>query len=126
MRHAERLYEQYKSYNKFFKDNKIKITKEEIGMYYDEFCSSKSLSVHKKNSQTFFDYLINRLHILGLFNMFDYSVPLHHNGHTAMYYHDSTSWQYVGYIEGHLDYTITGKTVKEIEEDFKNMVDFVL
>lgn len=126
MRHSIKLWEHYKSYNKFFKENKISISKEEIDSYYDEFCTSKSLREHKKNSQMYFDYLINRLHLLGLFNMFDYAVPLHYNGYTAMYSHDLDVHMYTGYIVENIDYTIKGKTFADIEADFKNTVDFVL
>ena len=126
MRHSIKLWELYKSYNKFFKENNIKVEKSDIDWIYTEFCTSKSLRVHKKNSQLFFDYLINRLHMLGTFNMFEYAVLLHHNGYTAMYSHDIESNCYTGYIVDHFDYTIKGKRIEDIEADFKNTVDFVL
>lgn len=126
IRHSLRLYDHYKDYNKFFKENKLEILQETIDMYYDEFCTSTSLRKYEKSSVKFFEYLIHRLHMLGTFNMFDYDVPLLYKGYKAIFSFDAKHERYYGYVEGHFDCDISGNTYSDIEEDFKNTVDYVL
>ena len=126
MRHSLKLWNHYKSYKKFFKANGIKVEKGLDKFYYDEFCTSRSLRVHSITSQTYFDYFIHRLHMLGTFNMFDYGVPLSYKGYNANYAYDAKLQEYVGHVEGEFDSAICGKTLALIEDDFHNMVDYVI
>lgn len=126
MRYSIRLYNHYKDFNRFFKENKIDVAKEQIDMYYMEFCTSKSLRKYQKDSEKFFDYLINRFHMIGTFNMFEYGVPLEYKGYTASYSYAEKEKLYMGFVDGHFDCDIKGSTMEEIEEDFKNTVDYVL
>lgn len=125
-RHSIRLYEYYKSYNKFFKENKIKILEEDIDKYYKEFSSSKSLKQFPKDSEKFFDYLINRFHMLLVFDMFDYLIPFEYKGQKATYEFEPITNQYIGYVNNDVENDIYGKTIAEIEQDFHNFVDLVL
>lgn len=126
MRHVIRLFNYYKSYEEFFNINNIDIDTEEIQKYYDEFCSSKFLRQYSKESEKFFDYLINRFHMIGTFNQFDYTVPLVYKGYKAIYEHDKKLDIYIGYVENEYDSAITGKTLNELDEDFRNTIDFVV
>lgn len=125
-RHSLRLYNHYKDYKIFFKENKIDVSDETIDMYYAEFCTSTSLKLFDKSSNKYFEYLIHRLHMLGAFNMFDYDVPLSYKGYKATYSYDAQHQRYSGFVDGFFDCDISGKTYSEIEEDFKNTVDYVL
>lgn len=126
MRHVIRLYNYYKSYDNFFKMNNLEIDTEEIEKYYEEFSSSSTLRLYNKDSEKFFDYLINRFHLLGTFNQFDYTVPLVYKTFKAIYEYDLKLDMYVGFVENEFDTAISGKTLNELEEDFKNTVDFVV
>lgn len=126
MRHTIRLYNYYKSYDNFFKTNKIEINQEDIKKYWDEFSSSTYLRQFGLDSKKFFDYLINRFHILGVFDQYDYFVPLVYKGYKANYEHDKKLDIYIGFVENELDSSISGKTLDELDLDFRNTVDFVI
>ena len=125
-RHVIRLYEYYKSYDKLFKDNKIKVLKEDIDFYYAEFISAKSHRKYAQDSEKFFDYLINRLHLLLIFNQFDILIPFEYKGHKAEYEYVESLNLYIGCVDGEPDNDISGKTLSEIEQDFHNFVDLIL
>lgn len=126
MRHSLRLFNYYKSYENFFKTCNINIDEETIQKYYDEFCTSKSLRVYSKDSEKYFEYLINRLHLLGDLYQYDYNVPLVYKGYKCTYEHDIKLDMYVGYVENEFDSSVSGKSLRELEEDFQNTVDFVI
>lgn len=126
MRHVIRLFNYYKSYENFFKINNIEISTEEIKMYYDEFCLSKSLRLYTIDSEKFFDYLINRLHLSQKIYQYDYSVPLVYKTYKAHYQYEEKLDMYIGSVENEFDSAISGKTLRELDEDFRNTVDFVI
>ena len=126
MRHVIRLFNYYKSYENFFKTCNINIDEEVIQKYYDEFCTSKSLRQYSKDSEKYFDYLINRLHMLGDLYQYDYNVPLVYKGYKCTYEHDIKLDMYVGYVENEIDSAVSGKSLRELDEDFQNTVDFVI
>lgn len=126
MRHVIRLYNYYKSYENFFKMCDIQIDTEDIQKYYDEFCTSKSLRQYSKESEKFFDYLINRFHMLGTINMFDYTVPIEYKSFNCIYEWDIKLDMFIGYVENEFDSSVSGKTLRELDEDFRNTIDFVI
>ena len=126
MRHVIRLFNYYKSYQTFFKENNIQIDANEIQKYRDEFCTSKYLREYSIESEKFFDYLVNRFHMIGTFDMFDYTIPLEYKGYKAVYDYEEKLDIYVGHVENEFDSSISGKTLSELDEDFRNTVDFVI
>ena len=126
MRHSIRLFNHYKSFKRFFEENGLQILQSDIDFYFAEFQSPKSHRQYDIDSEKFFDYLINRLHCLGVLYQYDYNIPLEYKGYKAIYSYDPNLALLVGFVENEFDSSISGKTISDIEKDFQNTVDYVL
>lgn len=126
MRHSIRLFNYYKSYENFFKTCNIDIDTEEIEKYYNEFSSAKALRKYDRESKEFFDYLINRFHMLGTFYQYDYEVPIVYKNYKCIYSYEEKLDMYVGFVENEFDSEVTGKSLRELEIDFQNTIDYVV
>lgn len=126
MRYVTKLYNSFQTYQKLFDENDIKIDSEMIDGFYIEFCQSKSLRQYSKDSEKFFDYLINRLHLLLLLNMFDIMLPLTYKGYKAAYKYDSELKLYIGNVVGEHDTYLENEKFEDFKENFQNTIDYVV
>lgn len=125
-RYVITLYKEYKSYGNLFLSNDIEIDDAMIDGFYAEFCTSKSFRLHSKESEKFFDYLVNRLHLLGEFNMFDIMLPLTYKGYTCSYSYDFDNKMYKGNVTNEYDTYIESEKLEDFKDNFHNTIDYVV
>lgn len=126
MRYVIKLYNYFKSYQRLFEENSLKIDEKIIDEIFNEFCSSKTLRIYGKDSEKFFDYLINRLHMLLMLNMFDIVIPFEYKGYKATYKYNWDKKLYCGNVIDEVDTNIECETLDDFEEYFKNTIDYVV
>lgn len=126
MRHSIMLYNHFKTIKNLIEEAKLDFNLDDIEVYKQEFMSSKVLMKFGVDSKEYFDYIINRLHILGLVDQYQLYIPLDYKGYTAIYSYDEKVNMYVGYVKGESDSLIKGKTLERLMDDFKNVVDYVV
>ena len=116
MRYVEFLYKQFNDFNDLFE-----FINYECDDDFIEMC--KNECKHPIDSFKFYDYLINRLHLLQKINMFEICPIIEYKGYKCSYW--TEDMKYIGIIIGTKE-KVSGNNINDLLPDFYNTVDYVL